>query len=391
MKRPRTGRTLALFIAVAWLAPAHQTGVVAAPAEPRVVVRDGVRHVVNPGTPTKGEQKLVTTEVWRRGGADDDIVFGTIGDVTRDHRGNTYLLDVQTCEIRVVSVEGRLVRTLGRRGEGPGEFQDGNGVAILSDSLVCIVQSMPARIVRVTVDGRALGDHPLADDLVAAYLNGCVAVGNRLAVKLGQLVHGDTSIGMRTSFATLDPNGSLATTYWESLRKADFANMVFDEKADAEPVWAFGADGRLFVNNDWDRYEVEVIGIDGKPEHMIERAYEHRRRSPRDLEDIEKQKQRGDIHPDTKVSSTLRDVVKLFPRKDGSLWVLSSAGDTDRPEEVAATFDEFDRSGLFVRSVKVHGPRGPDDDFYIAGDAVVVVTGGENEVEAVCLRLASPR
>ncbi len=354
-------------------------------------MRDGKRHVVNPGVPIEAGQVIKTTELWSQGGGDNDPVFGTISDIARDSQGNTYLLDVQTCEIRVISSDGRHVRTLGRQGEGPAEFQYASGVAVLSDSVVCVAQVMPARIVRMTAGGRAMGDHPLSDDLVASYINGCAVFGDRLALKIGQVVQSGASIGLRTMFATLQPTGRLATTYWERSQKADFANIQFDEEADAEPVWAFGGDGRLFLNNVWDRYDIEVIGPDGKLEQVIDRAYEHRRRPARDLEAIEEQRRAGDVHPDTKVSPNSRDVVRLFPRHDGSLWALSSRGEMDAPEGVVATFDEFDRAGLFVRSVTVQGPRLPDDDFYLVGDVVLVVTGGEHDVEVLCLRLAGAR
>ncbi len=364
----------------------------------RVVMRDGVKHVVNPGVGSEPARVLKTTELWRRGGSDDDIVFGTIGAVTRDRRGNTYLLDVQLCEIRVMSPDGRHIATLGRQGEGPAEFQYASGVAILSDSVVCVTQVMPARIVRMTVGGRAMGDHPLSSNLIAGYINGCDDVGGRLAVKTGQMVHGDTSVGLRTTFVTLDAEGKVVTTYWERFQKADFANIQFDEKADAEPVWAFGADGRLYVNDDWDRYEIAVIGTDGKLQHVVECAYEHRRRPSRELEAIENQKRAGEVHPDTKVSATSRDIVRLFPRDDGTLWVLSSRGELDAPAGAVATFDQFDQDGASVCSVTVQGPRRQaHDDFYLIDNLVFVVTGGDDEgagegdVEVVCLRLESAR
>ena len=42
-----------------------------------------------------------------------------------DADGNVYLLDGQISEIQVFDPEGELLRTIGRQGEGPGEFQNG--------------------------------------------------------------------------------------------------------------------------------------------------------------------------------------------------------------------------------------------------------------------------
>jgi len=367
----------------------------------RVVMRDGVKHVVNPATGTEAARVISTTELWRRGGDEDETVFGALGDIIRDRDGRTYLLDTQLSQIHVIAPDGKYVRAIGGDGEGPAEFRMASGVVLLTDSLLCVTQVMPARAVKLSTSGRAMGDHPLSRDLVTAYLNGCAVVGNRLVVKSGRMIQDTMSMGLRTTFDVLDEKGNVSTTYWERFQKADFSNMQFDEKADAEPVWAFGADGRLFVNNDWDRYVVEVVSPGKKIHYVIERAYEHLPRDKDDLEAIEKQKRSGEMPPETKVSTTVRDVVGLFPRDDGKLWVLSSRGDRETARGVVAVFDEFDRSGVFVRAMTIKGLRRPHlDAVYLIDDLVFVVTNGleggaaENEIagggeiEVVCLRLS---
>ena len=49
--------------------------------------------------------------------------FGKIGDVAFDAAGNLHIFDTQGLRISVVDQSGALVRQLGRRGEGPGEFE----------------------------------------------------------------------------------------------------------------------------------------------------------------------------------------------------------------------------------------------------------------------------
>ena len=48
--------------------------------------------------------------------------FGQIGDVAFDGAGNLFIFDMQALRISVVDRTGSLVRRIGRRGEGPGEF-----------------------------------------------------------------------------------------------------------------------------------------------------------------------------------------------------------------------------------------------------------------------------
>ena len=53
--------------------------------------------------------------------------FGQIGDVAFDGAGNLYIFDMQALRITVVDRTGTLVRRIGRRGEGPGEFESDVG------------------------------------------------------------------------------------------------------------------------------------------------------------------------------------------------------------------------------------------------------------------------
>jgi hypothetical protein len=53
---------------------------------------------------------------------DGPEVFGRVGGVIPDEQGHMWVLDTQAYEIRVFDADGRFVRTVGRRGEGPGEF-----------------------------------------------------------------------------------------------------------------------------------------------------------------------------------------------------------------------------------------------------------------------------
>ncbi len=53
---------------------------------------DGVLHVLNPATPPNGGRTLQLTESWRRGGEDDDLLFGLITQVRPDEEGNVYVL-----------------------------------------------------------------------------------------------------------------------------------------------------------------------------------------------------------------------------------------------------------------------------------------------------------
>lgn len=53
----------------------------------------------------------------------DAFYFGSVADVAVASDGRMYVLDGEASHVKMLSPEGRLQRTIGREGEGPGEFQ----------------------------------------------------------------------------------------------------------------------------------------------------------------------------------------------------------------------------------------------------------------------------
>lgn len=81
--------------------------------------------VMNPSVPSwaPGEEWRVVKEV-RIGRVDGDgpDLFGNVRSFTVDDDGRIWVLEGQSQELRVFSAEGEYIRTVGRRGGGPGEF-----------------------------------------------------------------------------------------------------------------------------------------------------------------------------------------------------------------------------------------------------------------------------
>ena len=87
----------------------------------------------NPDQPvwTESEQ-LQLRERYRLGSLEGDgpDVFGQIRDVELGPDGELYVLDGQAADVRVFGSDGVYVRTLGRSGAGPGEFNRPAGMAL---------------------------------------------------------------------------------------------------------------------------------------------------------------------------------------------------------------------------------------------------------------------
>jgi hypothetical protein len=86
------------------------------------------------------ELDLALEEVFSVGTFDgaDWETFGEVRDVGFDGAGNLYVMDVQSSRMIVVDRNGEFVRIFGTRGEGPGEWRQPAGAAVLRDGRVVV-------------------------------------------------------------------------------------------------------------------------------------------------------------------------------------------------------------------------------------------------------------
>ena len=77
---------------------------------------------------------------------DEEYLFGNIWSIAVDDEQSVYVLDAQANHVRVFDSEGAYVETLGRRGEGPGEFGSAEAIALLPDGRLVVRDSRNQRI-----------------------------------------------------------------------------------------------------------------------------------------------------------------------------------------------------------------------------------------------------
>ena len=90
------------------------------------IVKEGdVTAVRNPKEPIYKTPVLELKEELSLGGAeaDGDDAFGRINHVVVDDAGTIYVLDAQAVHVKVFDASGKYLRTIGRKGQGPGEIE----------------------------------------------------------------------------------------------------------------------------------------------------------------------------------------------------------------------------------------------------------------------------
>ena len=89
-----------------------------------VETENGIKVIKNPKEPLYGELKLELQEDLSIGSEDDkNYFFYVVKDIAVDSEGNIYVVDARNYRIQKFDRNGKYLQTIGRQGQGPGEFQ----------------------------------------------------------------------------------------------------------------------------------------------------------------------------------------------------------------------------------------------------------------------------
>ena len=121
----------------------------------KIEKRDGITVIKNPKEPMYGEDVFSLEEELSIGEADGrkDYMFSMIVSIDVDNEGNIYVLDIKETHIKVFNPDGRLMRIIGRKGQGPGEFQRPFTIQITAQNEVVIWDVMVRRLLFFSSDG----------------------------------------------------------------------------------------------------------------------------------------------------------------------------------------------------------------------------------------------
>jgi len=375
----------ALSTALALLVASIPITAVAGPWQGKVTKADGVTTVENPAAPMQDPVTIQPERLWEIGGDSDadEEFFGVINRILVDDDGNVYLLDNQLNEVKVFSADGEYLRTLGREGEGPGEFRNPMDMCFLPDGTLGVMQLAPGRIVKLTLEGEPAGEHPLPPQEGGSplILIGGARMGDNLLLIANRNKMGEGKIDIVRYAAVIGPDGSQIAELLTSTRTIEFANAVLEEKdwSTFDRRWQVGPNGSFYACPTFADYEVDIWGPDGTKKMVITRPYTHWDRPQREKDRVKgifESFTRQIPNAQIKVSDFDQDIANIYPRSDGTLWVLTSHGTRERPDGVLGIFDVFNADGQYVREVTVKGDGNPlTDGIFFEGNRLFVVTG----------------
>ena len=230
-------------------------------AAQKIETVNGVRIVHNEKSGQWGANLEVKLELVRTIGgldAEENLSFYDPNDIVQDSAGNIYVLDSGNIRIQKLNSDGKFIKTIGRKGQGPGEFQAPESMDIDKQDNLFVFDFLRRRIEVFSSEGKPLNTikFPVAS---AGYIR---------LLKPDQIVKGGAmDIGLQLGTLKKSPklleilnlNGKAIISFGEAKDYGDgnttwWANMFrFDTDAEKNICLSF-----------WRQNRVEKYAPDGK-------------------------------------------------------------------------------------------------------------------------------
>ncbi len=342
-----------------------------APAYPvKIETVEGVRTVVNPAFPKEGVIRMALVEEMAIGGEGGgaESVLNRPQYLDVDAEGNIYILDWGDCDFKVFAPDGRLLRTFGKKGQGPGDFDIPAYFKLAADGRVFLLSGRQNQVIILENTGKYLSSFRLEGFCKA------LEVDRQNRIYYSQWLQGQP--GSDEEFAPIQTQIVLFRadeTGKEKVRLGEFPDMISMRKVQniggtmsvvtrLDPdsyltSWIVGLDDRVYIGYNKD-YSLDVHDPDWNLLFRFGREFapvRHPRYKP------------GEAHPE--FYPAFSDWRKFFDEK-GNLWLEQYVEEGVKEH----AFDVFSPEGIYLKQVRV-----PESLYLVRGDKAYSIIRQEDE------------
>ncbi len=305
--------------------------------------------VSNPIKPRDGIVTPKLTELWSVGGEDDaqgDLINRPF-DIRLAPDGTVYVLDWNDVCIRVFDANGKFLRQVGRKGQGPGEFDTPFYFDVDGAGRIHVVDMRSLRMTRFDPAGKYESSFRLEK------VSGQIRVGPRGRVYCGENSTGEPELTSEyrvvqrmLTIVRYDADGRnpqrTGPFRAEQMRmKAVSGGTVALAGGPSAPQtgWGLGPDGRIWLGHN-ETYEMSVFDPDGKPLFRFGREYDPLKRKPAESNTDKNRK------PSPVVSFFPAYAPEVFFDEAGNAWLrLFRNDDKNEPHR----YDVFSPQGVYLK------------------------------------------
>lgn len=334
---------------------------------PKVEVIDGVTFVHNPATPQHPKRTLALEEDFTFKEKDEtgEIRIFKPGRFTVDAQDNVYIEDDSDMAIKVFGPQGKYLRTIGRKGNGPGEFENIGYLFILPDGRLMVTDYGNRRTSFLDPNGDYLSSFQWRRSM------GQVHLASDTSITLSEYVYSEekSELWIKTvgqSGEELINFGQFTQAESKTLRQG---SMMMGTTVPWSPSSVFVGDQK----RQWlyhclnDKYVIEAYDRQGKLFRKIDRPYEP---VPVTDEDIIKIKSEYADRPDSPFAKLIEQMAfpevktvteRMLVDSDGNLWVetneemINQEGEEKEKktqEKPVKAYDIFNSDGVYETRIR---------------------------------------
>ncbi|MCP4157038.1 MAG: 6-bladed beta-propeller [bacterium] len=195
--------------------------------------------------------------------AEEELFWPRFLDI--DSANNIYVIDYAAVTVKVYDKNGTFIKTIGRKGNGPGEFQTPYALAYLNNTL-WVFDHLLQKTIKFDTEGNYTGDvklkslpsslQPVGKDKFISFL---IAFEEK---EDGTYMHFDLIL-MNSQFEKI-------ATLREYVNKFD---PQINDLMERTTAYAVDMDKIFVAENSTERYRVNVFDLNGKQLYAIEKAY----------------------------------------------------------------------------------------------------------------------
>jgi len=232
----------------------------------KIETENGVLVIKNPASPLYPADIFRLEEEFSLGKAEGEeaYLFSRINGLDVDDDGNLYVLDYRSAQVRVFDDRGVFLRTIGRKGQGPGEIEMPVFVQVGPSGELAVFDYLRQNLITFSLDGKYLRQRRTRESFVPLRID---HQGNIV----GSVSLAPPPIGgreLKKYFLTKDQPLVIA-------REDQDKNRQKTEMAVAKPrlACAVSQQGKIVWGKS-DNYELRILDPQGDPIHFIRKKYD---------------------------------------------------------------------------------------------------------------------
>jgi hypothetical protein len=327
----------------------------------------GIKTITNPAFPEEGIIRMALVEDLTIGGEGEgaESVLNRPQYLDVDAAGNIYILDWGDVEFKVFAPDGRHLRSFGKKGQGPGEFDIPAYFELAADGRIFLISGRQNQMITLDSAGKYLSSFRVDDfcDRLGVDRQNRIYYSQMLFPEMGGGGEEFKLIQNRMALFSTDELGKVKTRLGEylngtMLRKFQ-KNMVtsMSSRESYLTSWLVGPDDRVYIGYNKD-YRLDVYDAGWKLLFRFGREF-----TPVRHPDYKPDGPHPEFYP------AFSDWRKFFDEK-GNLWLEQYVEEGVKDH----VFDVFSPEGIYLKQVRV-----PETLYLVRGDAAYSIIRQEDE------------